>query len=110
MLSRLRSLDARLLKRQCVECGYDGALLRGGMAARCARCGCDLRKRPARSYAEMEGLLGQPYVRDARLAASDDAHTGRVAERLISRWLAFLFGGMLLLIAIAYLSAAVVPG
>ena len=56
MLSRTRTLDQRLMRRRCVACGYDGSLLRNGFATRCAKCGCDLRKRPARSYVEMEGL------------------------------------------------------
>ena len=97
-MSHLRTADSPLLKRKCVACGYDGALLRNGHADRCARCGIDLRHRPARSYAEMEGLLGQPEQIDApgRQQARE--------ERLIHRWLTFLFFVLLGFIAAAYLT------
>lgn len=110
MLGNLKTLDSRLLKKQCVECGYDGTLLRGGMAARCPRCGCDLRQRPARSYAEMEGLLDLPLpviVKKTKLLKST---AGTHREQLIYRWLALLFTSMLLVIGIVYLTAALVPG
>jgi len=48
-----------LERRVCLTCGYRGAeLQREGSAAAfvCPRCGQDLYTRPARSYAEMEGL------------------------------------------------------
>ena len=109
MLGKLKSLDARLLRRRCVGCGYDGALLRGGAARQCPRCGCDLRRRPARSYAEMEGLLGPAYLLD-RVKQPRKPPTPRPAPRLMYRWLGFAFGGLLLLISIIYLSAAVWPG
>jgi hypothetical protein len=99
MLGNLKSIDARLLARRCVGCGYDGALLRGGQAQRCARCGCDLRERPARSYAEMEGLLGQ-------FLDEESTRREQREERLIHRWLAFLFLSMLLVIVTACLTAA----
>jgi hypothetical protein len=105
MLGKLKSLDARLLRRRCVECGYDGALLRGGQATRCARCGCDLRRRPARSYAEMEGLTGQRVALHRLPSPTSTARETR-GERLIYRWLAILFGALLLLIGIAYLGAS----
>ncbi len=86
-------------------CGYDGVLLRGGAAERCARCGCNLIERPARSYAEMEGLLGQPMTLHAPLADHDIAELPS-EERLIHRWLAFLFITMIGFIALLYLTAA----
>jgi hypothetical protein len=100
MLSRVQTLDRRLLTRRCVACGYDGALLRGGQAERCARCGCDLRVRPARSYAEMEGLLGQPLTIDSPMSKP------RREERLIHRWLAFLLIALIGVMLVAYLAAA----
>jgi hypothetical protein len=100
MLGNLKSLDARMLMRKCVGCGYDGAMLRGGQAARCPRCSCDLRKRPARSYAEMEGLLSQP-------APAEPVERNWREERLVHRWLAFLFLSLMGVLAIAYLAAAV---
>ena len=100
MVGKVQTLNRRLFVRRCVACGYDGALLRGGMAERCARCGCDLRKRPARSYAEMEGLIGHPLTIDAPLSQP------RKQERLVHRWLAFLFFAMLGLVAFIYLAAA----
>ena len=100
---KLKSLERDLFTRRCVACGYDGALLRGGLAERCARCGCDLRLRPARSYAEMEGLVGQPVTLD-----SPQLHP-RSEDRIIQRWLAFLFIVMLGLLLLVYLAAAAVP-
>ncbi len=102
MIGSARTLDPRLLRRQCVACGYDGALLRNGLAARCARCGCDLRERPARSYVEMEGF-GRFPVRPARPSwpteASRDAW-------MLHRWIAFMFFTMMIVVTMIYLSAA----
>jgi hypothetical protein len=99
MLSKTRTLDDRLLRRRCVACGYDGALLRNGFAARCARCGCDLRERPARSYVEMEGLPG------ARPGGMRPTGFDR-QPNVVSRWCAFLFLAMMVLVAIIALSSA----
>jgi hypothetical protein len=99
MLSKTRTLDDRLLRRRCVACGYDGALLRNGFAARCAKCGCDLRKRPARSYVEMEGL---PGARPGGMRPS--GFDGQPS--VLSRWCAFLFLAMMVLVAIIALSSA----
>ncbi|MHC4948327.1 MAG: hypothetical protein ACYTG1_08705 [Planctomycetota bacterium] len=100
MVGKVQTFDRRLLRRQCVACGYDGVLLRGGQVEYCPRCSCDLQERPPRSYAEMEGLLGHPLTIDAPLARQ------RREARFIHRWLAFLFVAMLGLIAILYLTAA----
>jgi hypothetical protein len=102
--------NRHLQAKRCVSCGYDGSLLRGGRARFCARCGCDLADRPARSYAEMEGLDDDhPLVESPRLArrADRDAHP----SRLIERWLLFGFLSLLMFFAIAALvAAAVTPG
>lgn len=54
-------------RRRCPCCGHDGRELqgrRGRMVFRCPGCGADLYARPARSYAEMEGLaVGPPESR-----------------------------------------------
>lgn len=109
MLGHLKTLDSRLLKKQCVECGYDGAMLRGGMASRCPRCGCDLRDRPARSYAEMEGLLDLPLPVVVRKSKAANPSREPNRDHLIYRWLALLFTSMLLIIGIVYLTAALMP-
>lgn len=105
MLGKLKTIDSRLLTLRCVGCGYDGSLLRGGVASRCPRCGCDLRKRPARSYAEMEGLIGLSSLED-----EDEVDVAfeppRRGDRVIHRWLAFLFFAMMGLVAIACLTRA----
>jgi hypothetical protein len=101
-MSKVQTFDRRLLTRRCLSCGYDGALLRGGLADHCARCGCDLRLRPARSYAEMEGLLGQPLTIDA-----PQQRPGR-DERLVQKWLTFLFFSALLVMTLGCLVASVV--
>lgn len=104
MIGKLKSLDARLLARRCVGCGYDGALLRGGMAQKCVQCGCDLQKRPAKSYAEMEGLIEEP------LAATLDvpSYAPRREPHLMHRWFAVLFLWAVLLGAIVCLSVAAI--
>lgn len=56
----LRSpVPARLHDRMCLRCGYRGEELQGGPGSQvfsCPRCAEDLYARPARSYAELEGL------------------------------------------------------
>ena len=99
MLSPTDTIEQRLLRRKCVACGYDGALLRDGMAPLCARCGCDLRERPARSYIEMEGFPPLPPRTSRR-------HDPDVEAQLVHRWVAFMFLVMFGLVMIIYLSAA----
>jgi hypothetical protein len=92
----------RLQRRQCVACGYDGARLRDGRARYCAQCGCDLRQRPARSYAEMEGLTDtstRPVVRSGM-------DTGEFQTSVRHRWVAFLLLALVGLVVTIYLSAA----
>jgi len=102
MVSRLQTLDPRLSRRRCVACGYDGALLREGLASRCARCGCDLRRRPARSYIEMEDLGAEPGGTMRSIRSVRTLHEARVAHR----WVAFLFLAVSALMLIIYLAAA----
>ena len=99
MIGSARTLDPRLLRRQCVACGYDGALLRNGLAARCARCGCDLRERPARSYVEMEGFGRFPARPSWPIDASRDAW-------MLHRKIAFMFFTMMIVVTMVYLSSA----
>ncbi|MHC4208817.1 MAG: hypothetical protein ACYTE6_09285 [Planctomycetota bacterium] len=103
MLSRTRTLDQRLMRRRCVACGYDGSLLRNGFATRCAKCGCDLRKRPARSYVEMEGLSWGDQRRPVGPTGFDPE------PHVLSRWFAFLFLVMLMLVTIIALASATLP-
>jgi hypothetical protein len=109
MISKVRTLDRRLLTRRCVSCGYDGASVSRLQTARCPRCGCDLLDRPPRSYAEMEGLLGRPMIEVDMEAARQTLADEQRSARLIHRWLALLFLGMLGVLAIAYLAAALNP-
>lgn len=96
MAEKVRDLQTRLLRRRCVACGYDGALLRNGIVDRCPRCACDLHNRPPRSYAEMEGLIGQPI----RVSNSTDG-TPSPDSRQIERWLLFAFLAIIFVISIA---------
>ena len=107
MVAKTQSVHSDLFVRRCVFCGYDGALLCGGLADTCADCGCDLRKRPARSYAEMEGLAPPPAKPNSLLfdeghALSRSGHAGR-------RWLSFLFMVVVGLLLKIYLVAAALP-
>ncbi len=99
MVTRTQTLDQRLLRRRCLACGYDGALLRDGLASHCARCNCDLRQRPARSYVEMEGLPGGP---DQGVKSLDPA----IEAKLVHRWVAFVFLVMTGLVMVIYLWSA----
>src|SRR5262245_34628423 len=108
MLGDVKTLNHRLLARRCVSCGYDGALLRGGQAARCPRCACDLQLRPPRSYAEMEGLVGHPIAVHPSVASGSGANAAP-RESLLTRWLVFLFIWMSLIVAIVCLSAVAIP-
>lgn len=103
MTVKTRTFNRDLYVRRCVVCGYDGAMLRGGLAQRCARCGCDLRRRPARSYAEMEGLIGQPITLESPVL------DGFRPRAMLCRWLAFLVIILLGFVAMAYLASAMMP-
>lgn len=100
MLGKLKRLRSSLLVRRCVACGYDGSLLRAADARRCPRCGCDLKKRPARSYAEMEGLVPGPAL------VPKPVIWPRNEMNLSHRWLVFMFFWAVLIGAITCLSVA----
>jgi hypothetical protein len=104
MVGKVKHMDHHLLRRRCVCCGYDGPSIRlalqQDLAAECPQCGCDFLERPPRSYAEMEGLLGQPVTINAPLISAERQ------QRLIHRWLAFLFVTLIGMIALGYLAAA----
>ena len=104
MLGKLKQVPSQLLIRRCLSCGYDGGLLGTSATQRCPRCGCDFSKRPARSYAEMEGLVSTP------LSAAKPIIWPRNEVRLAHRWLAFMFLWAVLLGAIACLSYAALGG
>jgi predicted RNA-binding Zn-ribbon protein involved in translation (DUF1610 family) len=54
-----RAVPARLRRKTCLSCGYQGAKLQGDQIFTCPSCGTDLYARPALSYAEMEGFDGE---------------------------------------------------
>ncbi|MCA9285326.1 MAG: hypothetical protein KDA22_08940 [Phycisphaerales bacterium] len=100
MRGKLQTAAPHLHVRRCVCCGFDGASLR--RSAECPSCGCDLRERPPRSYAEMEGLNRRPTaVRDRAPVAE---------HRAIERWLAVLFLLMVGVVAVSSLLADVING
>lgn len=103
MVTKLRTINHDLFIRRCLACGYDGALLRGGAAEHCVRCGCDLSLRPARSYAEMEGLVGQPLTLDS------PQWSGEREQRMVQRWLVFLFMAIVFIVAVLSLTLAALP-
>lgn len=104
MVGKVKAMDRHLLRRRCVCCGYDGPAialaLRRDMDAECPQCGCDYHERPPRSYAEMEGLLGQTVRVDAPVMPAERQ------QRLIHRWLVFCFVTLIGMIALGYLTAA----
>ena len=101
MLSNVHTIDRHLHLRRCVACGYDGSLLRNGHADRCARCGCDLHERPARSYAEMEGLDGL-YDEQPLLVPRP-----RRDRHFLHKWIAFMFISLLFIMSLGYLAGSV---
>ena len=107
MVGKAQSVRSDLFVRRCVLCGCEAALLRDGLADTCPSCGCDLRKRPARSYAEMEGLAGPPVAVNSLLF--DHGQAGSRAGRIGQRWLSFLFLVVVGLAAMIYLAATALP-
>lgn len=66
----------------CVRCGYEGRGVHDGVFRHrdpwCPNCGCDFRRRPPLSYAEMEGLYDEPYVSvETRLTSPDQSKASR---------------------------------
>lgn len=102
------TVNRDLFVRRCVCCGYDGALLRDGRARRCVRCGNDLVQRPARSYAEMEGLVGIASP-GAAPSARREASGAPATMRVVQHWLAFIFIVLMGVVLLAYLVRAAVP-
>jgi len=103
MDGRTVHLRRHLLSRRCVACGAETDPLNDASPTYCPCCGTDLLERPARSYAEMEGLIGEEtqQVLDASPGRSPSS-----AARLIERWIFFGFLTLLMLFAIAALASA----
>lgn len=55
----------------------------------------------------MEGLLGSPALSQPRMELVEEHEHQSRGERLLHRWLAFLFIALLGMLAIAYLASAV---
>ena len=100
MAEKLKLIGSQLFSRRCVACGYDGALLRSAQATECANCGCDLRLRPPRSYAEMEGLVTDPR------AMFDRPRAAAAPGRVLHRWIALCILFLIALVTIVFLAAA----
>jgi len=103
--------SSHIYKRRCVACGYDGGLLHNGLAPRCARCSCDLSVRPAMSYAEMEGIIGESgspgnpgeFVFHSNFMEPLNSNH---KSKLIERWLLFIFISMLMFFLLAVFASA----
>ena len=100
MAGKLKTIGSQLFSRRCVACGYDGELLHNANAAQCVNCGCDFRARPPRSYAEMEGLVGDPR------AMFDPPPAEPLPSRIFQRWIALCVLFTIALVTIVFLSAA----
>ena len=86
MTGDLRTASDHLHIRRCVACGSDDPSLDDVRLERCLCCGCDLRERPARSYAEMEGLPGDALPVLLPFPARPLRSRG-----VMHRWLLFFF-------------------
>lgn len=75
--------------RVCLRCGHDGPEMQVDIASApvaCPRCGQDLWARPARSYAEMEGLSATVHPRTpAALAEVNVEEPGLGMRSLLGR-------------------------
>jgi len=72
----------------CLRCGHDGPSLQGDNAREtfvCPSCGEDLYARPARSYAELEGLTRRESVWRAATGPPREAFA-RPAPRWTPHW------------------------
>ena len=76
-------LERRHTRRRCVQCGLAADAISATQVDECPRCGCDLRSRPPRSYAEMEGL----NELDAPSPAMVDALARARADAAAAKWL-----------------------
>jgi predicted RNA-binding Zn-ribbon protein involved in translation (DUF1610 family) len=80
------ALPARLQARTCLRCGYRGPELQGDQGERtytCPACAEDLYTRPARSYAELEGLdEASPWLAPWPLSARGEGRLGAMVLRL----------------------------
>ena len=90
MRLRTSTIQARHLTPRCLDCG--AACHHPGPQDRCPGCGSDLRERPARSYAEMEGLV---EVTPAPMR--HDALREWRETQVLERWLLTAFATALLL-------------
>ena len=104
MEARVKSLREHLYSRRCMMCGYDGPQVQNHDLDFCIECGTDLRHRPPRSYAEMEGFLGQAVTIDSPL------NDPRRRYRLMRHWFAFLMLTLSGVVLIGYLLAALLGG
>ena len=76
MRLRTSTIQRRHLVPRCVACGQEVAASRAMDV--CAGCGCDLADRPARSYAEMEGLV--EVVAEIRRLGCESARRGEQSQ------------------------------
>jgi len=87
-------LERRHLRRRCVQCGLSADAISSTSADACPRCGCDLSRRPPRSYAEMEGLFDLPVETGAV-----DAVARARWDAAAARWLLVVGGAAVLAVA-----------
>lgn len=90
MRLRTTTIQRRHLVPRCVACGRD--VSNGRSSDVCAACGCDMAERPARSYAEMEGL-----VEAMAEAAVQDPFVAWRRSLTLERWLLTAFTAAVLL-------------
>lgn len=101
MATKIDTIPPRHFVRRCMACGYDGPGIKVTHSTHCALCGCDLTKRPPRSYAELEGFV-ELWPQEPLPVAHVDPTRARIA----TRWLVFLFVVSCVLGALGYLTFA----
>jgi hypothetical protein len=97
-MTAIRTIPSTSIHRRlCVRCGFDGRSVQEGVFRRsdpwCPNCGCDFRRRPPLSYAEMEGLYDEPFISVQPVAASPRRvkRARRMLRRRFERCLAAIF-------------------
>lgn len=84
MTHTLPATYARLSKRMCLSCGYDGLELQRGQPScwTCPECHADLYSRPPRSYAELEGFQVHPTALPREHWNGTGPHAARLRRAL----------------------------
>ncbi len=94
----IHSFQTRMVRPRCVRCGHLRSVCVNELALpqHCEQCGCDLEDRPPMSYAAMEGFQEVP----PEPACNVESWHQALETRLVERWVATVFLGLLISILV----------